>query len=588
MKTIVLSKSILFLLFLQFLLTSQFTFSQKNTNAITKENSLLGTSEWQLTHPATHREIEGYASKTSVATGDSIQLFVNTKALKYSITVYRMGWYNGLGGRLISGPFLADGSVQEIPKPATKTGMVECNWTHPFTLKIEDHWTTGVYLAKLQEHASNRQSYIIFVVRNDTKAADILFQLPVTTYQAYNVWGGKSLYSHESGDALPWGSSKGHAAVKVSFNRPYAASTNLKAANGMGAGEFLTNVQSSNEGYPLNCSGWDYPMVRWLEKNGYDINYCTNIDIHTSLDILKRNTLFLSQGHDEYWSKEMKDHVIAARNSGINLAFFSANTAYWQIRFEPSIYTNEANRTIVCYKNAKKDPVDDITTTVLFRDPPVSSPESAFIGGQYFEDRVNSDIVISDASHSIFKDTKLKNGDRLKGLLGYEVNKKTDHSPTNTQVLTSSKAFYQYSDDLGVTAKIKSFMIRLNFLVAILACLFILVCIFYILKYLKKRSTVFQKFNKAITTVSGVILIFSLVALYIFQAKYKSNMTIYTAKSGAKVFSTGTIQWSWGLDDYNVPELRASSYDKNVEIITHNVLQLLGVTNSPSKETKSK
>ena len=595
MKTAINTKNISNSFFLLFFIISQIIFSQQEAHTtidavsrtISQENALLGTTEWELTNPAIYREVEGYPSKTSVALGDSIQLFTNTKAQNYTIVIYRMGWYNGLGGRQIAGPFLMNGMSQEIPKPAPETNMIECDWKDPFTLKIGQNWTTGVYLAKLEESASHKQSYILFVVRNDKKASDILFQLPVTTYQAYNAWGGKSLYNHQSGDNLPWSSSKGRASYKVSFNRPYAASTNIKAAKGMGAGEFLTNVQPKNEGYPASSAGWDYSMVRWLEKNGYDVSYVTNVDIHSSPEILKKHQIFLSQGHDEYWSKAMKDHIIAARDNGLSLAFFAANVAYWQIRFEPSPITHDANRTIVCYKDVNKDPIKGINTTVMPRNPPLSNPESSFVGVQYFSDRVDADIVISNASHPVFKDTGLKNGDKLKGVLGYEVDRVNSFSPSNIAVLSSSKAFYLDPENISFKAGVKTALIKLNFLLAIVIVVVFLLLLFFILRFFsRKKGAKTYRFTTILMAFSVVVMMAALVGLYIFQEANKSNMTIYTVDSGAKVFSTGSIQWSWGLDDYNVPDLRTSRHDESIEKITHNVLELMGAKHTATPEIK--
>jgi len=167
-----------------------------------------------------------------------------------------MGWYGGLGGRRVMGPIQGDGTRQIVPTPDPSTGLVDCDWTNPFTLMTEDNWISGVYLAKLTEATSRRQSYIIFVVRDDEASSHYVLKLPVTTYQAYNFWGGKSLYSNGSGAQLPWGSSPGTAAVKVSFNRPCAASTNFDAAYGVGAGEFLTNFLPVAEFYPTSSAGW--------------------------------------------------------------------------------------------------------------------------------------------------------------------------------------------------------------------------------------------------------------------------------------------------------------------------------------------
>ena len=163
---------------------------------------------------------------------------------------------------------------------------MDCNWIESYSIQTRDSssgdpWHTGIYLARLTESAGQKQAYIIFVVRDDSHRPDVLFQLPVTTYQAYNFWGGKSLYKWGSGSAPPWGSTSGTAATKVSFNRPYAISTNPAAAFGNGAGEFLANVQPVAQGYPISSAGWDYNMVRWLEKEQYDVGYVTNIDTHT-------------------------------------------------------------------------------------------------------------------------------------------------------------------------------------------------------------------------------------------------------------------------------------------------------------------
>ncbi len=150
--------------------------------------------------------------------------------------------------------------------------MVECDWVNPHTLNTDAQWTTGVYLAKLEENLTRKQSYILFVVRDDDSKPQILFQLPVTTYQAYNFWGGKSLYDWGSGSLTAWGTVSGTRASKVSFNRPYVQSNNPKAAHGMGAGEFLTNIQPvTTHFYPISSASWDYNMVRWLEKNNYDL-----------------------------------------------------------------------------------------------------------------------------------------------------------------------------------------------------------------------------------------------------------------------------------------------------------------------------
>ncbi len=548
-----------------------------NSNHISIENSLPGTTDWQLTNPATNREIEGYASATSVTKNDTIQFFVNTNAQKYSIDIFRMGWYNGLGGRLLKDGIYLNGIKQEIPALDPKTGIVECNWRNPYNLKIDSDWTTGIYLAKLKEFTNSKESYIIFVVRDDTLKSDITFQLPVTTYQAYNFWGGKSLYNFSSGNSLPWGTSEGKRASKVSFDRPYARSPNLKASYGMGAGEFFTNVQPSDEKtYPISSAGWDYNMVRWLEKKGYAVNYVTNIDIHKSNKLLHNSSIFLSNGHDEYWSLNMRNNIIKSRDQGIHLAFFSANTAYWQVRLEPNSTNDSEDRTLVCYKNLGSDPIKNKTATVSFRDPPISEPESGFIGVQYFAYRIDSDITITNNEHPIFKNTSLKNGDKLKGLLGYEVDGVTSFSPSNTIVLSKSKSSYLSPKNMPLKSQIKAFLVNMDMVFTTLVSLCLLIFFWFMTKRFRSK---FKKSILFLSTLFTFLILIGLVSLFFFQKKNTSNMTIYTNESGTKVFATGTIQWSWGLDDYNVPELRNSRLNKDAEIITENVFELMGVKN---------
>src|SRR5262249_47364951 len=155
---------------------------------------------------------------------------------------------------------------------------------------------------------------IYFVVRDDLKRSDLLFQTSVTTYQAYNNWSDFSLYTEPQ-------------ASQVSFDRPYS--------RGNGSGDFLF---------------WEYSLMRFLEREGYDVTYTTNLDTHLRGDLLKDHKAFLSVGHDEYWTWEMRNNVEAARDAGVHLGFFGANICYWQIRLEASGCTGDANRVIVGYK----------------------------------------------------------------------------------------------------------------------------------------------------------------------------------------------------------------------------------------------
>ncbi|GAC1433263.1 MAG: hypothetical protein NVSMB68_05740 [Thermoanaerobaculia bacterium] len=454
------------------------------------ENLKPGTAAWQPRHPAVNHEIEGYASRTSVNRGEDIELFVNTPEASFSLEVFRMGWYNGLGARRMYGPVDVPGTAQVIPTPDPQTGLIECDWKRPFVLAIPysaadpTEWASGVYLAKLTANTSRTDAYIIFVVRDDARPSPLLFQTSVTTYEAYNGWGGKSLYRMNSEGGI--------AAQKVSFNRPY------NILQGNGAGHFALS------------GGWEYTMVRFIEREGFDVTYCTNIDVHQNRALIGSHKAFLSVGHDEYWSWQMRQNVTAARDAGVHLGFFSANTCFWQIRLEPSTITAAPDRTIVAYKERAllddplaldNDPTNDYLITTQWRRSPVNDPERRLIGVMFVHDPVDADIVVEKTDHWVFDKTGLRPGDHLPRLLGYEVDAMGPESPAGTIRLAHSP--FIRSD--GATDY--------------------------------------------------------------------SDMTIYTANSGAMVFAVGSIWWSWGLDDFNTPRSRPPVAHPAVQQITRNVLR---------------
>ena len=469
-------------------------FSQPFPNSVTSlENQKPGTTNWKLTNWAPPVGIEGYASLTSVKRGSQIDFLVNTTNSSYVLEVYRVGWYGGAGGRQVFGPVTVPGTVQlSLPPMDTNTGLVECTWTNPYTLYIPANpgdptdWASGVYLAKITGSEDHYQNHIIFVVRDDDRPADLLAQVSFTTYEAYNVWGGVSLYrSPRRG---------GRAGYKVSFNRPLVW-------NGQwaGSGDFFSNTY-------FHTAGWECNLVRWMEREGYDVSYCSSIDTHTTTNLLWNHKGFISMGHDEYWSYPMRWNVQAARDRGVNLAFLSSNTSYWQVRFEPAA-DGTPNRTMVCYKS-QGDPIfntpSNYLTTTAYRSLPVPDWESSLLGVCYQSDFLNLDLVVNDPAHWIFANTGLKAGQHLLGLLGYEVDSTNQFSPAGVQVACASPYLYWQG---GPTTN---------------------------LAY--------------------------------------SDAASYTAPSGATVFACGSMQWTWGLDDFNVPNLRSSCQNPAVQQVTRNIL----------------
>jgi hypothetical protein len=327
-----------------------------------------------------------------------------------------------------------------MPDPVTH--LVECHWTDPYFLHVPaSGWVSGVYLALLTAQTSGLQNYIVFVVRDDARRSDLLFQSGVTTYQAYNDWRGWSLYTTPR-------------AYAVSFNRPYKFD--------YGAGEFLGVAPRG-----ANRGGWEYSMIRFLEREGYDVSYATDVDLHENPNLLLIHKGFFSVGHDEYWSWEMRNNAEGAGSQGVSLAFFGANAAFWQVRFAPGA-NGDADRNMISYKDAALDPVSSdparsFLTTVEFRRPPVNRPEEALIGVMWESTTpVDDDIVVADASSWVFVGTGLENGDHLFGLLGYEIDQLhadapagiqlLAHSPVSGQGLFSDMATYQTGSGATVFA----------------------------------------------------------------------------------------------------------------------------------------
>jgi hypothetical protein len=291
-------------------------------NAIACENSKPGSpsSEWDITG-AGDSDIQGFSTDISVNAGQPINFKIDTNASNYTIAIYRTGWYQGLGARKIADvtPLAFRQSQPQCLNDAA-TGLYDCGtWAVSATWQVPPTAVSGVYVALLRRPDNGASSHITFIVRSDGSHSDVVFQTSDTTWQAYNDYGGSNFYYGTNGRAY-----------KVSYNRPVAT-------RGGPAGR---DFYFSNE----------YPMVRFLEKNGYDISYISGIDTHRSGAQLLNHKVFLSVGHDEYWSGPQRANVEAARDAGVNLQFLSGNEMYWRTRIEPSPVDSAAGRTITSYK----------------------------------------------------------------------------------------------------------------------------------------------------------------------------------------------------------------------------------------------
>ncbi len=248
--------------------------------------------------------------RTSASTsGQRVDFKIDTRASAYSITIYRTGYYNGDGARQIATVTPSATLPQTQPQCITdvSTELYDCgNWAVSASWNVPSTAVSGVYFALLKVNSTGATSHITFVVRDDSSHSDVVFQTSDTTWQAYNTYGGSDFYQ---------GAANGRA-YKLSYNRPV-----LTRGDNGGRDFYFSN---------------EYPLVEFLEQNGYDVSYIAGVDTDRRGDLLTNHKVYVSVGHDEYWSGAQRANVEAARDAGVNLMFLSGNEAYWKTRYEPS------------------------------------------------------------------------------------------------------------------------------------------------------------------------------------------------------------------------------------------------------------
>jgi hypothetical protein len=454
-------------------------------NAIVCENARAATpwSQWTGapwpgwdSDGAGDESIQGFATDMSVNHGETIDFKVSTDASAYTIDIYRLGWYGGEGARKVAtvaptGP-LPQTQPACVTDPATE--IFDCGgWAVSASWHTPADAVSGVYLAKLTRTDTGGASQIVFVVRADESHSDMTFQTSDPSWQAYNTYGGADFYQ---------GAAHGRA-YKVSYNRPMAARQDAE-----GRSFFFSN---------------EYPMIRFLERNGYDVTYSSGVDTDRHADLLKNHQVFLSVGHDEYWSEGQRAGVEAARDAGMSLAFFSGNEAYWKTRWEPSQDgANTPYRTLVCYKetwsDAKIDPSADWTGT--WRDPrftPPSDggrPENSLTGTLYMSNDTDLAIKVSadQGGYRFWRNTSLALGSKGATLAPHTVGYESDEDVDNGH---RPPGLIWLSTTTGETPQL------------------------------------LRDYGRVATPGTTT-----------------HHLTLYRAKSGSLVFSAGTIQWAWGLD----------------------------------------
>jgi hypothetical protein len=403
------------------------------TSAIYTENLNSGSTGWQVTNIAT-TQIQMYCDKVSYNPGDTVTFFVSTQVATtgYTLNIYRLGYYGGKGGRLvttISGltgvaqGYWDDGGQQLNNCPTAiidgTTHNLEAGWAASTNWVIPGNAVTGAYFVMAVD-ANGKQTGCTFVVKS-TSAADFAYIRPVNTDVAYNQWGGYSLYTNPT------------VGVKVSFNRPIY--------NGIGTGGLMK---------------FEIPGIKWLESQGYSLNYLTSTDIHVNPSQLLGYKGVLYVGHDEYWSKAMRNGAEAAIAGGVGAAFLGANCCYWQCRLNADAGSNP-NRSLSCYKvqtglgNLANDPlygVDNSQVTTLWRDTFLNRPENTMIGIQYRDFMTGNTpannvawVTDTNADQTYWTITNLApNTSYGSDIVGYEFDGTFSGGPNNLKIIGTSPA----------------------------------------------------------------------------------------------------------------------------------------------------
>ncbi len=475
------------------------------------ENALPGAPPSQWDVGSGDPSIQGFPVRIGLERGDALEIKVNTPATAYRADIYRMGWYGGLGARHIATvrPLVKLPQVQPPCLQQTSTGLVDCgDWAVSLRWVIPSDAVSGVYEAKLvREDGVSATNRVIFVVRDDSSHSPILLTTSDETWVAYNTYGGNSLYYGRT--AAPNG-----RAYKVSYNRPLAS-------------------QDAFYDKRNTFFNAEYPMVRWLERNGYNDSYSTDVNVAQAPALLRNHRVFLSVGHDEYVSSQERQAMTAARDNGVSLGFFSGNEVYWKTRWEPSLdATQTPYETLVCYKESnagrKIDPSQ--LWTGLWRDtrfsPPSDAgpPENALTGTMFGTAQASNSAIHVPAQYAhlrFWRDTSI-----------------ASLQPGQTATLAPSTLGWEWDEDQDNGWRPQG-LIDMS------------------------STTINVHHRVGLTWVDGPAT---------------HHITLYKAPSGALVFSSGSIRWSWGLDNTHDEATSATQADQRIQQATLNILTDMHVT----------
>jgi hypothetical protein len=473
-------------------------------NKVACENSKPGTPKDDWYNTGNYGDIDGFGTAASVQPGETLNFKVSTQSRNYEIDIVRLGWYQGNGGRQVATVTPSVSLPQSQPPCVTDnpTGLVDCgNWA------VSAHWSvpstavSGFYIATFNRLDAPGVNTFPFVVRDDTSHSDIVVQTSDQTWEAYNTWGGNSLYLGTVGTALPGADGR---AYKVSYNRPY---------NNSGTASWYNAEE---------------PLIRWIERNGYDVSYLSGVDVTRNPALVRNHKTFISSGHDEYWNAAQRTGIEQARAAGVNLMFLSGNEMFWKTRFEPSIDgSNTANRTLVCYKETKANGVKIDPTpawTGTWRDPRLSppadggQPENALTGTLF---RVNGPQYGSITVPAQFAHDRIWRNTSITGLTGNQV-----------ATFPMGTLGYEYDEDAANSVR---------------------------------PAGAIDVSSTTLNVPDGYFLL-DYGNLYGSGTATHSLVLYRDQASGALVFGAGTVEWAWGLDSEHLYPGTSETFPQVVDV----------------------
>jgi hypothetical protein len=372
-----------------------------------------------------HGAVAGYVAEQAVRPGQIQRIYVSAPgSARVRIRVYRIGWYGGAGGREV----FASGQLPVVSQPACEhrfsTGLTECRWHPTLSFVVPPALPSGVYIAKVS--TNDGASDCLFVVEA-TRPQPLLAQLPTSTYEAYNAWGGDSLYPGGADRVGLTGTTQG---IEVSYDRPYDSIT--------GAGQFFAR---------------DVAMVRFLERYGYPVSYTTSESVDQDPAQVRGHRALIDFGHSEYWSARQAEAFAHARDAGTSLLFFGSDTLAWRVRYArastAASQAGEPDHTIVAYRQLSSRDRDRSSPTGAFADRGARLSGLAYLGCitprlrqpgppayVYYPWRPTPRLQPS----WLFARTGITAATRIRGIVGYELDQRTPSSPAGTRVVGGGPA----------------------------------------------------------------------------------------------------------------------------------------------------